>query len=179
MLERFTRKAREAVEGAVVAAQEARADEVRPEHLLAALLEDPAGLACRVLDGLGTSPDAVRAELERHRGRYVDGLDAADAEALQVIGIDLDEVVRRIEDNLGGVPGRTRRRPRFSRPAKKVLELALREAVALRHNYIGTEHLLLALARTDDRVVADTFAGLGISRPAVRDGVVEALRKTG
>ncbi len=40
-----------------------------------------------------------------------------------------------------------RRRPRFSRASKKVLELALREAIALRHNYIGTEHILLGMVR--------------------------------
>ena len=55
--------------------------------------------------------------------------------------------------------------------ALEVLELALREAVALRHNYIGTEHLLLSLVRGRDRVVADALA-LMLSGRLYRDGVV-------
>jgi ATP-dependent Clp protease ATP-binding subunit ClpA len=114
----------------------------------------------------------VRRELDRHRARYVDGLDDDDAEALAAIGIDLDEVVRRIDRHLGGRPSR---RPRFSREAKKVLELALREALAMRHNYIGTEHLLLGLARCEDRVVADTLTACGLELPRLRAAVLEAL----
>jgi ATP-dependent Clp protease ATP-binding subunit ClpA len=176
MLERFTGPAREAVTEARRHAVEATASEVRPEHLLRALLERDGCLALQVLEGLGAPADEVRAELDRHRRHYVDGLDRDDAEALAAIGIDLDEVVRRIDRNLGGLRGRTGRL-RFSRAAKKVLELSLREAVALRHNYIGTEHLLLGLARCDDRVVADTLAGCGLSRPALWDAVADAVRR--
>ena len=121
--------------------------------------------------------ERVGSELDARRTQYVDGLDQDDAEALQAIGIDLDAVVRRVETHLGGLPAPRRRRPRMSRSAKKVLELSLREAVALRHNYIGTEHLLLALARTDDRVVADTLAAVGVDRPALRAAVAEAVRR--
>ena len=59
-------------------------------------------LATRVLAGLGAPPADLRAELDRLRMQYVDGLDADDAAALRAIGIDLDEVVRRIDRNLGG-----------------------------------------------------------------------------
>ena len=176
MLERFTGPAREAVTEARRHAQEATASEVRPEHLLTALLERDGCLAVQVLERLGAPAERVRAELDRHRRHYVDGLDRDDAEALAAIGIDLDEVVRRIDRNLGGLRKATGRL-RFSRAAKKVLELSLREAVALRHNYIGTEHLLLGLARSDDRVVADTLAGCGLSRPALRESVAEAVRR--
>jgi ATP-dependent Clp protease ATP-binding subunit ClpA len=177
MLERFTKRARVAVEAASAHAVQATADETRPEHLLQALLDDEANLAVRVLADVGAPADAVRAELVRRRSRYVDGLDADDAEALATIGIDLDEVVRRIDRNLSGQ--RRTRRPRFSRAAKKVLELSLREAIALRHNYIGTEHLLLGLARCDDRVVADTLDACGVERGTLRAAVAEAVRLTG
>jgi ATP-dependent Clp protease ATP-binding subunit ClpA len=176
MLERFTRKARETVHGAVRIAQNATASEVRPEHVLAALLADETSLAVRVLADSGVPLDRIHAELDRRRMQYVDGLDADDAEALQAIGIDLDEVVRRIDQNLGGATSRPRR-PRFARSSKKVLELALREAVALRHNYIGTEHLLLGLARSDDRVVSDTLTSVGVERGSLRRAVEEAVRK--
>jgi len=175
MFERFTKAARETVEGGVVVARDATAGEVRPEHLLAALLDHEDCLAARVLAGLGAPAAEVRRVLDGLRMRYVDGLDADDAEALQAIGIDLDEVVRRIDRNLG-TPG-SRRRPPFSRGSKKALQLALREAISLRHNYIGTEHLLLGLARQEDRVVADTLASFGIERDALRSAVSEAVRR--
>ena len=178
MFERFTKAARATVERALTIAQDATAGEVRPEHLLAALLEQEDCLAVRVLAGLGAPAGEVREVLDGLRMRYVDGLDDDDAEALQAIGIDLDEVVRRIDRNLGG-PSTRRRRPPFSRGSKKALQLALREAIALRHNYIGTEHLLLGLARQEDRVVADTLGAFGIERAALRSAVADAVRRAG
>jgi ATP-dependent Clp protease ATP-binding subunit ClpA len=178
MLERFTKPARAVVEAATRQAVASTATEVRPEHLFAGLLEDERCLAVRVLGGLGAEAASLREELDRRRLRYVDGLDAEDAEALAVLGIDLDEVVRRIDRNLGGRQG-SGRRPRFGRDAKKVLELALREAVALRHGYIGTEHLLLGLVRGGDRVVTDTLATFGVDRHSLRAAVVEAVREAG
>jgi ATP-dependent Clp protease ATP-binding subunit ClpA len=176
MFERFTKPARRAVESAQIYAQAASANEVRPEHLLQAVLADETYLAARVLAEVGAPGPQVVAELERLRARYVDGLDEDDAEALQAIGIDLDEVVRRIERNLGGtVPAR--RRPRFARGSKKALELALREAIALRHNYIGTEHILLGLVRSDDRAVTQALATFGVDIGALRTSVAEAVRK--
>jgi len=178
MFERFTKRARRVVEQAHVHALAATAGDVRPEHLMMALLEDEESLAVRVLASLEVPAGSLRAALDARRAQYVDGLDEEDAEALRLIGIDLDEVVRRIDRNLGG--GATRgRKPRFSRGSKKVLELSLREAIALRHNYIGTEHLLLALARIDDRVVADTFAALGVEHDRLRVAVRDALRAAG
>jgi ATP-dependent Clp protease ATP-binding subunit ClpA len=176
MLERFTKRARAVVERAATHATDATADRVRPEHLLAAVLDDPDSLAVRVLVDCGADPARVREELAARRSGYVDGLDEDDAEALASIGIDLDEVVRRIDRNLGGRPTR---RPRFSREAKKVLELSLREALGLHHRYIGTEHLLLGLARSEDRVVADTLATFGLALPALRAGVLDALLRAG
>jgi ATP-dependent Clp protease ATP-binding subunit ClpA len=177
MFERFTKAARATVELALTVAQDATAGEVRPEHLLVGLLEQEDCLAAQVLAGLGAPAGEVREVLDGLRLRYVDGLDD-DAEALQAIGIDLDEVVRRIDRNLGG-PSVRRRRPPFSRGSKKALQLALREAIALRHNYIGTEHQLLGLARQEDRVVADTLDAFGIERAALRSAVADAVRRAG
>src|SRR4051794_28053046 len=147
MLERFTERARELVERTQQIAMESRGSQVRPEHLFAALLWDDRSLAVRVLNDLGGSSERLHAELDRRRARYVDGLDDEDAAALASIGIDLEEVVRRMGEGDDSLSGRRRSRSRvhirFSRASKKVLELALREAIALRHNYIGTEHILL------------------------------------
>jgi ATP-dependent Clp protease ATP-binding subunit ClpA len=172
MFGRFTPRARTVVSRAEAAAREMEHDHVGTEHVLLGLVADPEGVAGRVLAARGVTIDAIRGPLSR-------GDDAAttDAEALAAIGIDLDEVVRRIDRHLGG-PGRTRR-PRFARASKKTLELSLREALALRHHYIGTEHLLLGLARSDDRVVADTLAACGVERSALRAVVAEMVRQTG
>ncbi len=178
MLERFTKPARAAVEQAAIFARQSAARETRPDHLFAALLAADGCLAVRVLADAGAPLDRLRAELDRRRLEYVDGLDADDADALRTIGIDLDEVVRRIDRNLGGaLPGR--RRPRFARASRKVLELALREAVAMRHNHIGTEHLLLGLVRQGDRMVLDTITACGVEPGSLRGLVAEAVRRAG
>jgi len=181
MFERFTRPARDLVERAHVIARESRASQVRPEHLFAALLWDDDSLAVRLLLGEGATSERLHAELDKRRARYVDGLDDEDAAALASIGIDLEEVVRRLGDEpLQRRRSRfTRVSRRFSRPAKKVLELSLREAVALRHNYIGTEHLLLGLVRQGDVIVRDTLIAAGVDTSTLRQGVQEALRQAG
>jgi ATP-dependent Clp protease ATP-binding subunit ClpA len=179
MFERFTKPARAVVTAAGEHAGHATASEVRPEHLLLGVLDQPGCLAVEVLAGFGAPGEEVRSVLDRRRLRYVDGLDDDDAEALQAIGIDLDEVVRRIDRNLGGRAGGRNRPPRFSRDSKKVLELALREAIALHHNYIGTEHLLLGLVRGGDRVVTDTMAAFEIRLGPLRSAVVDAVRRAG
>jgi ATP-dependent Clp protease ATP-binding subunit ClpA len=177
MFERFTKPARAVVTAAGEYAVEATASEVRPEHLLRGVLDQQGCLAVEVLTGLGAPTEELRKALDGTRMRYVDGLDADDAEALRTIGIDLDEVVRRIDRNLGGTRIRRDRQPRFSRDSKKVLELALREALALRHNYIGTEHLLLGLVRSGDRVVADTVAAFDLDQRTLRTAVADAVRR--
>jgi ATP-dependent Clp protease ATP-binding subunit ClpA len=176
MFERFTRPARTAVETATAYAQQSGAGETRPEHLFAAVLADGGCLAVRVLADAGAPPDELRAEVDRLRATYVDGLDAEDAEALATLGIDLDEVARRIDRDLGGLVPR-RRRPRFARESKKALELALREALALHHDYIGTEHLLLGLVRAGDRVVLDALAAFDVEPGTLRDAVADAVRE--
>ena len=84
MFERFTKRARAAVEAAVGIAQDEDALEVRPQHLFAAMLRDPDTVAMRALADLGASPEALGAELGRRRDRYVDGLGEEDAEALRM-----------------------------------------------------------------------------------------------
>ena len=191
MFERFTNRARQVV---VVAHEEARAardSAIHADHLLLAMLRDPDCLAVRVMTDLGASSADLRAAVGRLRsGRRPGAFDESDAAALRVIGIDLDEVLRSVEENLGAGlgapgdpdspqrPGRARRMP-FAPESKKALELALREAIALRHNYIGTEHLLLGLLRLDRGVAAAALAELGLRHRDVRAAVVEALRATG
>jgi ATP-dependent Clp protease ATP-binding subunit ClpA len=175
MFERFTKRARRAVEQSAEIAVGQHATFVRPAHLCLALLDVPDNLAVQVLAQMGAPADRLREELEGHRGRYVDGLGDEDAEALATIGIDLHEVLRRVRHR--SVEGRKRGRPRFSRELKEALELSLREALELRHNYIGTEHLLLGLVRGGDPAVRDTLAGLDVSEADLRAAVADAVRK--
>jgi hypothetical protein len=63
----------------------------------------------------------------------------------------------------------------FTPRAKKVLELALREALSLGHNYIGTEHILLGLARENEGVAAEILSRMGVEQAALRDATLEAM----
>lgn len=185
MFERFTKAARTSVTGAQALARESGADLVEPRHLLLAVTESPETVAARALNALGVPRDRLREALvaaEEPRARAVH-LDDEDVEALRTIGIDLDEVLRNIDDNLGddrtGPSARTTRSPKFAKDSKKALELALREAIALKHNYIGTEHLLLGLVRVDDDSGAGIFRSLGVGLGDLRDAVAVEVRRAG
>ncbi|WP_433279750.1 Clp protease N-terminal domain-containing protein [Pseudonocardia xinjiangensis] len=182
MFERFTEKARLVVVGAQEQARERGADAIRSEHLLAALFAVPDNLAITVLGALGVDRDVVEAEVGKLRP---DGTPVPDAEALATLGIDLDEVRRQVEEAFGpGALDRTRaaagRRPRghipFDRTAKKVMELALREALRLKHNYIGTEHILLGMLHSATGAAHDILVSRGVRQDATRIIVEELVR---
>jgi ATP-dependent Clp protease ATP-binding subunit ClpC len=65
----------------------------------------------------------------------------------------------------------------FTPRAKKVLELSLREALQLGHNYIGTEHILLGLIREGEGVAAQVLVKLGADLPRVREQVLERVEE--
>jgi len=69
----------------------------------------------------------------------------------------------------GGMP--------FTPRAKKVLTLALREALQLGHNYVGTEHILLGVLTEDDGIGARTLTGLGVTKERVREWLVPVLEQ--
>jgi|SRR5829696_5490056 len=188
MFERFTQGARKATVDAQVAARRLGHGHIGTEHLLLGLLETD-GVAAGVLGGLGVTPAAVEREVLAEVGRGP--LGEADAEALGAIGIDLDEVRRRLEASFG--PGalhwhpdphcRHERRPGghipFTPRSKKVLELSLREALALKHRYIGTEHILLGLIREGEGLAMLVLTRLGAGPEMIRARVLDALRATG
>lgn len=188
MFERFTNRAREVVTRAVTEAERLEHDLVGTEHLLLALLGDDAGLGVTVLRDAGVDADDLRARIERHVGRGPRVLGDADAAALREIGIDLDAVRAKIEATFGAgalrPPAdpprwglrRWRRGGRFSPRAKKVLELSLREALHLKHNYIGTEHILLGLVREGEGLAALVLTEAGVDLADLRRRVLDALR---
>jgi len=157
MFERFTRHARVAVVLAQEEARELRTREIAPQHLLLGILQSAGNDLSAVLSGHGLTADAVRARLIEAAPKTDE-----EAEALRAIGIDLaavrDSVARTFGpdafDNALSQSGRRRRRRGhipFTRPAKKTLEYAVREALVHKDNEIGCEHLLLGILRSGDK----------------------------
>ncbi len=201
MFERFTHAARDAV---VRAQQEARDLDQSPigtQHTLLALLADPAGPIALALKDKGVDAKYVRAELIRRvvtrTGPEVPSpanMDAEDAAALKAIGIDLDAVRKAIEENFGpgalsvprDVPPK-RRNPLsrfyssgkghipFSPRNKKVLELSLREAIRLKHNFIAPEHIMLGMLREGHGLGARILAEAGVDFDTLRADVTRSL----
>jgi len=97
------------------------------------------------------------------------------AKALESMGISLEAVRNQVEEIIGrGSTAPTGHIP-FTPRAKKVLELSLREALQLGHNYIGTEHILLGLIREGEGVAAQVLTKLGADLDRVRNQVVQLL----
>ena len=97
------------------------------------------------------------------------------AKALESLGISLEAVRSQVEEIIGqGQTPPTGHIP-FTPRAKKVLELSLREALQLGHNYIGTEHILLGLIREGEGVAAQVLVKLGADLNKVRQQVIQLL----
>src|SRR5512139_145708 len=97
------------------------------------------------------------------------------AKALESLNISLEAVRQQVEEIIGqGQAAPTGHIP-FTPRAKKVLELSLREALQLGHNYIGTEHILLGLIREGEGVAAQVLVKLGADLNRVRQQVIQLL----
>jgi ATP-dependent Clp protease ATP-binding subunit ClpC len=145
MFERFTERARRSM---VLAQEEARLlghPFIGTEHLLLGLIHEGEGVGAVALGRLGVSLEAVRAKVE--------------------------ETIRPAQIEPTGAGGS----PPFTPRSKKVLELALREALQLGHNYIGTEHILLGIVREGEGVAARVLVDLGASLEVTRTTVLEVL----
>ena len=98
------------------------------------------------------------------------------AKALESLGISLEAV----RQHVGEITGQGQQAPSghipFTPRAKKVLELSLREALQLGHNYIGTEHILLGLIREGEGVAAQVLVKLGADPSRIRQQVIQLLR---
>lgn len=142
---RFTARARNVVAASQEAARETGHPEIGAPHLILGLITEPEGLAMVEIVRRGITADALRAAA-------LAALPPAPAE--------------RPEHLDGGlVP--------YAADAKKVLELTFREALRLGHNYIGTEHMLLALLEEEHG--EGPLSGLGIDKGSVEERLVEML----
>lgn len=97
------------------------------------------------------------------------------AKALESLGISLDAVRGQVEEIIGQGGSAPSGHIPFTPRAKKVLELSLREALQLGHNYIGTEHILLGLIREGEGVAAQVLVKLGADLSRVRQQVIQLL----
>src|SRR2546426_820950 len=97
------------------------------------------------------------------------------AKALESLGIALEGVRQQVEEIIGQGQQAPSGHIPFTPRAKKVLELSLREALQLGHNYIGTEHILLGLIREGEGVAAQVLVKLGADLNRVRQQVLQLL----
>ncbi len=97
------------------------------------------------------------------------------AKGLEALGISLEAVRSQVEEIIGQGQQAPSGHIPFTPRAKKVLELSLREALQLGHNYIGTEHILLGLIREGEGVAAQVLVKLGADLNRVRQQVIQLL----
>lgn len=197
MFERFTQDSRAIVVGAQEHARRLHHGYIGCEHLLLALANTASPTSALFADA-GATPARIEAALS---GLLGPASRSDDKSALAALGIDLDEVRKAIEANFG--PGaldsaRSSRRRRlgggrwrrrrgcipvfghlpFTPRAKRCLELSLREALRLKHNYIGVEHIALGLLRCDDTMAWRVLRHLGVEPADLRHAVTQSLRRS-
>jgi ATP-dependent Clp protease ATP-binding subunit ClpA len=181
MFERFTDGARQVVTDAQDEARRLRHAYIGTEHLLLALIGQGNTMPGRILVHHGLDHVRASATLERLLGM---GGDALDADLLDKIGIDLGAVREKVEAAFG--PGALDRRGQgvrrsvtgripFTKRAKKALELSLREALALKHNYIADGHILLGLLREGEGLAARMISDAGIDFDTLRGEIKDEL----
>ena len=147
MFERFTDRARRVV---VLAQEEARTlnhNYIGTEHILLGLIREGDGVAAKALESLGISLTAVREQVQESISQEVTGRDQHDLS--------------------GHIP--------FTPGAEKVLELGLREALQLGHDFIGTEHILLGLICEGEGSAAQVLITFGAGLNRVRQRVIELV----
>ena len=177
MFERFTSEARQVVVQAQAEAATLHHARVGTEHLLLGLIGQATSPTAAVLAGHGLTRATVLDAVTTLRGDL-------DAEALTTLGIDLDAVRERVESAFGpgaldepsGGHGPTASgRVPFNPRAKKVLELSLREALALKHRHIDDGHIALGLLREGEGLAMKVIHDRGIDPVELRREVTAAL----
>jgi ATP-dependent Clp protease ATP-binding subunit ClpC len=145
MWQRFTERARRVILLGQEEAGKMQTGHVGTEHLLLGLVRENEGVAAQVLQKMGIALEKVRHEVE----------------------------AQAVPD--GSPPPGPGAEPKLTPKAKRVLELAADEARRMRHNYIGTEHLLLALLREKEGLAAIVLRKMGLNLDKARSQVMEYL----
>jgi hypothetical protein len=142
LFQRFTERARHAIELAQKRARELHSPRIDTQHVLLGLMGLREGLAAQALERQGVTRQAVE-----------DAIAAAGAPTT--------------DDVPDAIP--------FAPAAKKVVQLAVREALLLGHDFVGTEHLLLAILTEGEGTGATVLADLGVSYDTTRAWVQETI----
>jgi ATP-dependent Clp protease ATP-binding subunit ClpA len=174
MFERFTAGARGVVKGAVALGEHTDARMITEEHMLLALLDLEGTRASGALAALGFAGRRRSVENALAAARRRGGLSQADTDALAGIGIDVGEIVSKVEETHGNGAMRAGERPigrspgrrGFTPAAKATLEKSLRIALGRKEKHVGDEHILLALTVLPG-VVSEVLADHGVTYEAV------------
>jgi len=159
---RFAREARRSVEAALQEARMLGHDSLGDEDLLLGILRADEGIAAEALSSLGVTLEDARGESE-----------AMFSGALASIGISLEDIQREAGDAFDlRIPDK--RRIPFAPGAKQVLERAVRTSATLGDNYLGTEHILLAILENEDGAAVRILARLGVSPEMLEEGLFAA-----
>ena len=145
MYERFTDRSRKVMQLANQEAQRFNHEYIGTEHILLGLVQEASGVAANVLKCLDVDLRKIRLEVEK----------------IVQLGPGGEQVL------LGKLPHTPR--------ARRVIEFAVEEALHLKHNYVGTEHLLLGLLREQEGVAAQVLMNLGLRLEEVREEVINLL----
>lgn len=169
MFERFTKPARELVTDAVEEAGRECAPQVTGEHVMLAMVSRRTRSA-EILRSAGVTREVLLEAFGTTRRRG--GVTGAEADALRLLGIDVDAIVERVEQAHGAnaLAGQPRKRTGhipFAVETKDLLVRTLRQAVDRRDRRIGDEHVLLALA-SGGGSTGEVLAEHGLTYPEVR-----------
>jgi ATP-dependent Clp protease ATP-binding subunit ClpA len=181
VFERFAKDARQCVIQAQEECRQLGHPKVDAVHLLLGLAHQGDGPGALALREHGLDADDLRQRARRLTGP---GAEPLDGDALASIGIDLDEVRRTVEARFGtGALDREKATPKghipFDRPAKKLLELALREAIVLKHRGINGGHILLGVLRAgDDNTALLVLTDAGIDPADLRETTTRLIEAT-
>ncbi|GAA4213103.1 Clp protease N-terminal domain-containing protein [Microbispora amethystogenes] len=165
-LSHFTPRTRAVFRLALERARDEGASGVGTEHLLAAILAEGTNLALHVLRAMEIEPALVERDLAARRPAVRQGADQAERS-----GESAPETGEEPAREAGGEPAAGR----FDTLAANALELAVAEAQALGHNYIGCEHLLLGLAAEPEGIAGEVLRARGAEPRLTRRTVVAAL----
>jgi hypothetical protein len=157
---RFTGRAQSAVRAAIDEARTADNAFVGTEHLLLGILDVPGSLGITVLEKLDVTAERLRDEVTSRL------LPPETEPPPGTRGRGRGRGHRR------GPDGPPRRRIPFTPQGRRVFDLAVGEALALGHNYIGCEHMLLAVA-VSDGIAAESLKAVGLDIDRLRQGVIE------
>ncbi|MDP9233286.1 MAG: hypothetical protein M3P01_01890 [Actinomycetota bacterium] len=188
MFHRFLESARLVVEDAQVQARRMNQTQVRAEHLLLALAGTGTGTAAHVLSSNGLTPARIESAISTTVAfESGDGpVTRADAEALRTLGVDLDEILAKLEGSMApalGPPVGPRRgllgkhHLPFSADAKRAIVAGLTEAKRRGDGYIGPEHLLLGVLTQEKSVAVESLSLFDTTAGDLRAQVLNTMKR--